>query len=70
MDEELEWAINRAGRDTVFARARRRGWGPDSSAPPWVWWQIAQELILEQRRAAAEATGPRLVVDNTKATNS
>jgi hypothetical protein len=26
MDEELEWAIDRAGRDKVLARAQQRGW--------------------------------------------
>ena len=67
MDEELEWAIDRAGRDRVFASARSYGWGPGFMPPPWVWWQIAQELILEQKQSQAPARArPRLVVDNTQ----
>jgi hypothetical protein len=66
MDEDLERAIDRAGRDRVFARARRHGWGPGSTPPQWVWWGIVHELRLEQARAPAGTyTGPRLVVDNT-----
>jgi hypothetical protein len=56
MDEELEWAIDRAGRDQVLARAYAYGWGPGSSPPAWAWWQIAQEIIAEQKRAS---TAPR-----------
>jgi hypothetical protein len=65
MDEELERAIDRAGRDHVFARAQSYGWGSGSTPPAWVWWHIVQELILEQSPLPTEATGPRLVVDNT-----
>jgi hypothetical protein len=54
MEQELEAAIDRAGRDKVFARAQSYGWPPGSSPPPWVWWQIAQELIREAGELARQ----------------
>jgi len=42
MDDVLEKAIDEAGRDKVFQRARDIGW---RDAPPkWVWWGIIAEL--------------------------
>lgn len=43
MNEALEKAIDEAGRDRVFARARSYGWS-DGGAPEWVWWGIVHEV--------------------------
>lgn len=43
MDVELEAAIDRAGRDRVFALARMNGWR-DLAPPKWVWWQIVRQI--------------------------
>lgn len=48
MDEELEKAIDRAGRDNVFIRARTYGWR-DGPPPKFVWWGIVAELMQEQQ---------------------
>jgi hypothetical protein len=67
IDEELERAIDRAGRDRVFARARRHVWWAGSTPAGWILWGIVRELTLEEARAPAGGySGPRLVVDNTK----
>lgn len=39
----VEAAIDEAGRDEVFAEARRLGWA-DGYAPLWVWGNIAREV--------------------------
>lgn len=44
MDQELEAAIDRAGRDAVFARARALGWGANSPPPKYVWYGIISEI--------------------------
>ena len=44
--EIVEAAITTAGRAEVFARARENGWG-DGAAPMWVWYQLAQQIIIE-----------------------
>ena len=44
MDSELEKAIDRVGRDKVFALAKANGWGPSSSPPKHVWWGIVRQL--------------------------
>jgi hypothetical protein len=43
MDIELEKAIDEAGRDKVFQRAREIGWMNDCP-PAWVWWGIVNEI--------------------------
>ena len=43
MDEQLEAAIEAAGRDRVFALVRGMGWGPDG-APKWVWYEAARKV--------------------------
>lgn len=42
MDTDLETAIDRAGRERVFTRARQLGWG--AGAPKFVWWNIVADL--------------------------
>jgi hypothetical protein len=42
-DEELERAIDEAGRSAVFSRARALGW-TTGEAPEWVWRQIADDV--------------------------
>ena|SRR5215467_13650143 len=44
LDEDLERAIDRVGRDKVFARARAVGWSSDTEPPKWVWQMIVAEL--------------------------
>lgn len=44
MDHELEAAIDRAGRSTVFARARALGWGAGNPPPKHVWYGIVSEI--------------------------
>jgi hypothetical protein len=44
MDAELETAIDKAGRDRVFARARSLGWSVANTPEKWVWWGIVHEL--------------------------
>jgi hypothetical protein len=62
MDEELEWAIDRTGRDKLGARAQSYGRPPGSSPSAWAWWQIAHEIIAEETKASA---APRLLIDNS-----
>lgn len=48
MNLQLEEAIDKAGREAVFAEARAQGW--HSEAPPdWVWWEIVAKV--KARRA-------------------
>jgi len=44
LDDSLERAIDRVGRDKVFARARAVGWSSDTEPPKWVWQMIVAEL--------------------------
>lgn len=44
MDQELEAAIDAAGREKVFAVARANGWGSYNPPPKYVWWQIIERL--------------------------
>lgn len=43
-DETLEAAIDAAGRDAVFARARSYGWSAENPPEKYVWWQIIEEV--------------------------
>jgi len=43
IDDDLERAIGRAGRDKVFASARALGW-TNEIPPKWVWRMIVAEL--------------------------
>lgn len=43
-DEKLEAAIDKAGRERVFARAHQLGWNPEDLVPKFVWWGIATDL--------------------------
>lgn len=47
MDDELERAIEEAGRDAVFKVMVMNGWVAYSHPPKWVWW----EAIREARQA-------------------
>jgi hypothetical protein len=47
--EELEAAIDTAGRAEVFMRARMYGWG-EGGAPEFVWWGIVREIQLERTK--------------------
>ena len=44
MDEQLESAIDAAGRNRVFALMKEMGWGP-GGAPKWAWYEAAQIVI-------------------------
>lgn len=44
MDEALEAAIDAAGRDAVFARARSYGWSAENSPEKYIWWQIVEDV--------------------------
>ena len=46
LNEELERAIDAAGRAEVFMRARMYGWG-EGGAPEFVWWGIVREIQTE-----------------------
>ena len=39
MDNELEMAIDQAGRVLVFAVMRAAGWSGYDTPPKWVWWE-------------------------------
>jgi hypothetical protein len=43
MDEELEKAIDGAGRQTVFSIIRSAGWTPNDSIPKWIWWSAVRQ---------------------------
>lgn len=43
-DEELETAIDAAGREAVFMRAQSYGWSGVDVPPKWVWWGIVKEI--------------------------
>lgn len=43
MNQELEKAIDKAGRSTVFAKAKELGWG-NETPPVWAWWGIVNEV--------------------------
>lgn len=43
-DEALEAAIDAAGRDAVFARARSYGWSALNPPEKYVWWQLIEEV--------------------------
>lgn len=43
MDQELEKAIDEAGREKVFERAKERGW-LNETPPVWVWWGLVREV--------------------------
>lgn len=48
MDQELEKAIDDAGRDRVFDLMRANGWsGP---LPKWMWWE-AVRMVRERASA-------------------
>jgi hypothetical protein len=53
-DAALEAAINRVGRDKVFARSREVGWRYGDSPPKWVWWGIVAELDAASRPNESE----------------
>lgn len=42
MDTELEAAIDRAGRDIVFAVMRAHGWSAGDMPPKWAWWEAVR----------------------------
>lgn len=44
MDIELEAAIDRVGRERVFAKAETLGYQRYDAPPKWVWWGIVKEL--------------------------
>lgn len=46
--DDVEAAIERAGRRAVFDRANELGWTPSNPAPMWVWVAIAGEVIARQ----------------------
>ena len=41
-DAELEAAIDRAGRDRVFAIVRASGWTSGDYVPTFVWWEAVR----------------------------
>lgn len=47
MDEDLEAAIDSAGRDAVFAVMKANGWGA-GGAPKWVWYEAAR-IVTDAR---------------------
>ena len=49
-DADLERAIDLAGRDRVFARARRYGWTSNDIPPRYVWTGIVAELRRDDER--------------------
>lgn len=44
MDEELEKAIDEAGREAVFAVVRSAGWTPGESLPKWIWESAVRQV--------------------------
>lgn len=54
MDAELEAAIDEAGREAVFRRAREIGWSAGDPVPMWVWWQIVGEVSGPARAALGD----------------
>lgn len=56
-DEELERAIDLAGRDKVFARARQYGWTAADMPPRYVWTGIIAELARESAGRPAGRIG-------------
>ena len=48
IDTELEAAIDRAGRDQVFAMAMAAGWNPGDAVPKYVWRDIIANLIASR----------------------
>jgi len=44
MDEQLEMAIERVGRQRVFAMAKVNGWTAADQIPKYIWWGIVLEL--------------------------
>lgn len=61
MNEALEKAIDDAGRDKVFARARSYGWD-SGGAPEFIWWGIVRE-VKENRPPPYELTKQTGVLD-------
>jgi hypothetical protein len=55
-DAELEAAIDRVGRDRVFACARLNGWSSACAPPRWVWWGIVHEIEAEDGQADLAAS--------------
>jgi hypothetical protein len=46
-DQDLEAAIDSAGRDKVFAIAKQHGWKPGDCPPRWIWWSFVDEANRE-----------------------
>jgi hypothetical protein len=42
--ERLEEAIERAGRDRVFAAMRAAGWTGTDQPPVWAWWEACRQV--------------------------
>ena len=59
-DAELEAAIDRAGRDRVFALVQAAGWPPGVLVPKFVWWgavRRASESDQDDRQDPLHCTG-------------
>ena len=51
-DDELENAIDEAGRDRVFALVGHWGWPFGSNPPKYVWWE-AVRIVNSHKPATA-----------------
>lgn len=47
INENLEAAIDLAGREKVFAYVRANGWTSQMAVPVWVWQQAVYEVANE-----------------------
>ena len=45
VDEDLEAAIDRAGRESVFAYVERMGYQRGEPLPKWMWYYAAAEVL-------------------------
>lgn len=45
IDNELEKAIDEAGREAVFAIMRAAGWSSVDQPPKWAWWEAVRRAI-------------------------
>lgn len=43
IDQELEKAIDEAGREKVFAIAKANGWDGSMSVPKGFWWDFCRQ---------------------------
>lgn len=48
-DDELEQAIDKAGRSACFDVAWQNGWTAQNPPPKYIWWQIVAQVMPSRK---------------------